>query len=225
MRKDITIVADARELRGKGPASRLRRLGKSPATVYGPENDPVAVAVSPREINKILHSSTGHNTIFNLDIAGKETVPVMIIDWQHEPVKGSLLHVDLKRIDLTKRLHVKVGIHTTGEPVGVKQQGGSYEVVNREVEIECLPDEIPEHFTMDIAQMTIGQSIRAGDIPMTGTMKLLSHAEMVISHVVGQRAEEAAPAEGTAAEPEVIKKGKKEAEGAAPAAGGDKKKK
>jgi large subunit ribosomal protein L25 len=223
MRKDITIVADARELRGKGAAGRLRRLGKSPATVYGPEADPVAVAVSPREINKILHSSTGHNTIFNLDIAGKETVPVMIIDWQHEPVKGALLHVDLKRIDLAKRIHVKVPVHTTGDPVGVKRDGGSYEVVNREIEIECLPDDIPEHFTMSITEMTVGQSLRAGDIPMTGTMKLLSHADMVVSHVVGQRAEADAPAEGTAAEPEVIKKGKKEAEGAAPA--GDKKKK
>ncbi len=227
MRKDITIVADARELRGKGPAGRLRREGKSPATVYGPETEPVAVAVAPREINKILHSSTGHNTIFNLDIAGKETVPVMIVDWQHDPVRGSLLHVDLKRIDLTKRLQVKVAVHTTGDPKGVKIQGGHYEFVTREVEVDCLPDEIPEHFTVDVADLMIGQSVRASDIPMIGTMKLLSAPDMVISHVVALRAEAAAtPAEGAAAtgsEPEVIKKGKKEEAGAD--ATGDKKKK
>ncbi len=221
MRKDITVVADDRSERGKGAAKKLRITGKSPATVYGPGKDPVAVAVSPKEINKILHSSSGHNTIFNLDISGKETVPVMIIDWQHDPVRGSLLHVDLKRIDLESRMRVKVPVITTGDPRGVKVQGGQYDVINREVEIECLPDDIPENFTMNVTELMIGQAIRAGDLPLSGSMKLVSAPDLLISHVVGKKADDT-PAEGaTAAEPEVIKKGKKEEA----AEGGDKKKK
>ncbi len=227
MRKDITVVAEERKLRGKEEAGRLRRSGMSPATVYGHATDAVAITVNPKEINKILHSSTGHNTIFNLNITGKENTPVMIVDWQHHPVKGNLIHVDLKRIDLEKRIRVKVPVHTTGDPKGVKIQGGIYELVTREIEIEVLPDEIPEHFTMDVADLSIGQGVRAGDVPLTGSMKLMSPADAVISHVVALRAEaepvaaEAAVATGT--EPEVIKKGKKEEEAAAE--GGDKKKK
>ena len=106
----------------------------------------MAVAVNPKEINRILHSKTGHNTIFNLAVTGGETTPVMIVDWQNDPIKENLLHVDLKRIDLTKRIRVKVPVHTAGEPKGVKLQGGLLELITREIEIECLPDEIPEAF-------------------------------------------------------------------------------
>lgn len=216
MRKDITVVAQARETRGKNEARRLRVKAMSPAVVYGAGKDPVAISVSPKEINKILHSSSGHNTIFNLDIQGVENTPVMIVDWQLDPVKSNLLHADLKRIDLTKKLAVKVAVHTTGDPQGVKLQGGSLEVVTREIEIECLPDDIPEHFTEEIGQMMVGQALRAGDIKLDGSMKLLSPAEQVIVHVVGKVAEEATTADGDKpAEPEVIKKGKKEAEGEA----------
>ncbi len=219
MRKDITIAAEPRPARGKNEARRLRAQMRIPAVVYGAGKESVAVSVSPKEIEKILHSSSGVNTIFNLDIQGVETTPVMVVDWQHDPVKSNLLHIDMKRIDLSKRLHVKVPVHTTGDPRGVKEQGGLYEVVSREVEIECLPDEIPEHFTMDVSELRIGQSLRAGDIPLGGSIKLLSPADLVISHVVATRgsAEETAEAgagEAAAAEPEVVKKGKKEEEGA-----------
>lgn len=221
MRKDITIVAEAREKLGKGPSGRLRAAGHSPATVYGPGKDPISVTVSPKDINKVLHSASGHNTIFYLQVAGEKT-PVMIVDWQNDPVKGKLLHVDLKRIDMAKRIRVKVPVRTHGEPKGVKTQGGIHDVVTREVEIECLPDEIPEHFDVDVTELLIGQSIRASDLPMTGSMKLMAPPDTVISHVTSLRPEEAAaPAEegaAAAAEPEVIKKGKKEAEGEAPAA-------
>ncbi len=222
-RKDITIVAEPRSSRGKNEARRLRVAGKAPAVVYGAGGDAVAVAVSPKEVVKILHSKTGHNTIFNLEVKTGETTPVMIIDWQTDPIKDNLLHVDLKRIDLAKRLHVKVPVHTSGDPKGVKIQGGIHEIVTREIEIECLPDDIPEEYTVDVAELSIGQSVRAGDIPLGGSARLLSPADAVISHVVALRAEaEATPAEGAApAEPEVIKKGKKEEEGAAD----DKKKK
>ncbi len=217
MRTDITIAAEPRATRGKNEARRLRARMRIPAVVYGAGKEPVAVSVSPKEIEKILHSSSGVNTIFNLEIQGVETTPVMVVDWQHDPVKSNLLHIDLKRIDLAKRLHVKVPVHTAGVPRGVKEQGGLFEIVSREIEIECLPDEIPEHFTVDVTALRIGQSLRAGEVPLSGSMKLLSTPELVIAHVVATRgsAAEAAAAEGeaAAAEPEVVKKGKKEEEG------------
>ena len=218
MRKDITIVAEPRSSRGKNEARRLRVAGQAPGVLYGAGGDSVAVAVSPKEVNKILHSNTGHNTIFNLSVTGGETVPVMVVDWQHDPVKENLLHVDLKRIDLTLRLRVKVPVHTTGEPKGVKLQGGLHELITREVEIECLPDDIPEQFILDATELSIGENLRANQIPMTGSMKLLSNPDAVISHVVSMKAEEVAPVDAVAAapvaaEPELAKtKGKKEEE-------------
>ncbi len=230
MRKDITIEAQPRSLRGKNEARRLRASGSVPAVVYGSGGEAVAVAASPKELTRILNSKTGHNTIFNLAIKGGENTPVMIVDWQNDPIKETLLHLDLKRIDLTKRIHVKVPIHTVGEPKGVKLQGGLLEMITREVEIECLPDDIPEQFTIDVAELMMGQSIRASDIPLGQSIQLLSPADAVISHIVTIKVEAepvaAAGAEGApaaTAEPEVIKKGKKEEEGA-PAADEKKKK-
>jgi len=223
MRKDITIEADARDLRGKNPARRLRAAGLAPAVLYGAEKDPVAVTISPKEVNKILHSSTGHNTIFNLAIKNGETTPVMIIDWQHDPIKENLLHLDLKRIDPARRISVKVPVHLKGESKGVKTYGGLLELITREIEVECLPDDIPEAFDVDVTELMIGQGIRASALTLGDKIKLVSDKEAVIVHVVALKAE--APAEGEAgaatAEPEVIKKGKKEEAGAA--AGGDKK--
>jgi large subunit ribosomal protein L25 len=216
MRRDITIAAEPRTGRGKNEARRLRVSGRIPAVVYGTGQDPVAVAVSPREVTRILHSSTGHNTIFDVEIQGG-TTPVMVVDWQEDPIKGNLLHVDLKRIDLTKRIVVKVPVHTSGEPKGVKIQGGLHEIVTREIEIECLPDDIPDSFTVEVGELMIGQSVRASDVALSGSMKLLSPPDAVISHVVSLRAEAAATetveaVAPTGAEPEVIKKGKKEEE-------------
>jgi len=227
MRKDITIVAEPRSSRGKNEARRLRVAGQTPGVLYGAGGESVPVAVSPKEVSKILHSNTGHNTIFNLTVTGGETVPVMVVDWLNDPVKDNLLHVDLKRIDLTLRLRVKVPVHTSGEPKGVKLQGGLHELITREVEIECLPDDIPEQFILDASELSIGENLRANQIPMTGSMKLLSNPEAVISHVVSMKAEEVVAVDAAVApvatEPELAKaKGKKEEE-AAPA--DDKKKK
>jgi large subunit ribosomal protein L25 len=194
-----------------------------PAVVYGGDGGAEAVAVSPKELTKILESKTGHNTIFNLNVAGKDSIPVMIVDWQYEPIRGALLHADLKRIDLSKRIIVKVPVVAQGDPRGVKLQGGIHEIVTREIEIECLPDDIPEQYVVDVRELGIGQSVRAGDIPLQGSVKLLSPADAVISHVVSLRAEDATAAAtgGEAAapsgEPEVIKKGKKEEGGEAAA--------
>ena len=222
MRKEVTVNAEPRSTRGKNEARRLRAKGMAPGVVYGAQGKDVAVAVNPVEVRKILHSSTGHNTIFNLAIQGVENTPAMIVDWQRDPVKETLLHVDLKRIDLTKRIIVKVRVQTTGDPQGVKIQGGLLEVITREIEIECLPDDIPELFTVDVSPLMIGQNLRASDIALTGSVKLVSAPEQVIAHCVALKAEEApaaeAAAEGAAAtpaEPEVIKKGKKEEEGEA----------
>ena len=221
MRKDVTVAAEARESRGKNEARRLRARGSVPAIVYGGPGGPEAVALSPKELVKILNSKAGHNTIFNLNVGGGENTPVMIVDWQFDPVKDALLHADLKRIDLDKRISVNVPVLTQGDPRGVKLQGGIHEIVTRELEIECLPDDIPEQFIVDVTELNVGQSIRASDIPLSGSMKLLTLPDAVISHVVSLKAEEVAPAAEIAApgtEPEVIKKGKKEegAEAAAP---------
>ena len=226
MRKEITVAAEVRTSRGKNEARRARRAGQIPAVIYGSFQEPVSIAVNPRDISKITHSNTGYNTIFNLVIQGGETTPVMLVDRQVDPVKGTLLHADFKRIDLTKRLRVSIPVHTTGEAAGVKVQGGLLEVITRAIEIECLPDEIPEGFTVDVTELMIGQAKRASDVALSGSMKLVSAPETVIAHSVALRAEEVAEptaaeaaaaavtpeAGATPAEPEVIKKGKKEEE-------------
>jgi large subunit ribosomal protein L25 len=219
VRKEITVDAAVRTSRGKNEARRTRRDGQIPAVVYGAYKDPVSVALDPRAISKIVRSTTGYNTIFNLAIAGGESTPVMLVDQQVDPIRGTLLHADLKRIDLTKRIRVTVPVHTAGEAKGVKVQGGLLEVITRSIEIECLPDDIPESFTVDVTELMIGQSKRASDVGVSGSMKLLSAPDTVVAHVVALRAEEVAPAAEAAAptaaagaEPEVVKKGKKEEE-------------
>jgi large subunit ribosomal protein L25 len=234
LRKDITVTAEVRASRGKNEARRTRSAGNIPAVVYGAFQDAVSIAVNPKELNRIIRSSTGLNTIFNLSIAGGETTPVMVVDQQVDPLKGHLLHADFKRIDLTKRIKITVPVHTEGEAAGVKVQGGLLEVISRAIEIECLPDEIPEGFTVNVTELMIGQSKRASDVALAGSMKLISAPDSVIAHVVAMRAEEvvapvegavegAVPAAGAAAEPEVIKKGKKEEEAPAPEEKGKKK--
>jgi large subunit ribosomal protein L25 len=222
VRRDIIVAAEVRSSRGKNEAHRTRRAGQIPAVVYGAFKDPVSIAVNPRDINKIVHSTTGYNTIFDLAIAGGETTPVMVVDQQVDPIRGTLLHADFKRIDLTKRIRVTVPVHVTGESQAVKVQGGLMEVITRAIEIECLPDEIPEGFTVDVTELMIGQAKRASDVALSGSLKLVSAADTVIAHGVALRAEEvvapvegavvATPEAGAAAEPEVIKKGKKDEE-------------
>ena len=180
MRKDITIAAEGRDARGKNEARRLRAKGSMPAVVYGGAEGATAVAISPKELSRILNSKTGHNTIFNLTLPGDAATPVMIVDWQFDPIKDSLLHADLKRIDLTKRITVKVPVVTHGDPKGVKLQGGIHEIVTREIEIECLPDEIPEQFDVNVTELVIGENIRVSEIPLTGSMKLLSSPDAVV---------------------------------------------
>ena len=218
----FTVEATLREERGKNVARRMRASGNVPAVLYGGKGKSLAVAVNAKQIAGILRSESGHNTIFTVKLEGEKDVSVILKDWQVDPVKGDLLHVDLLRVAMDVRMRVKVPVHFEGEPQGVKLQGGIFEVVTREVEIECLPAEIPDEFRVDVTPLMIGKPLRVADLPFDpAKVKLVTDAHRVVAHVVALRAEaeEAAPeaaaaaVEAAPAEPEVIKKGKKEEEG------------
>jgi large subunit ribosomal protein L25 len=224
---NVNVRAAGREGRGKNEARRLRKSGSIPAIVYGASKAPVSVAVDPKQIFRILKSDSGHNTIFDLELDGEKS-KAMIVDWQTEPIKGSLLHIDLKRIAMDQKLVVTVPVVLKGEAIGVKTQGGIMEQVLREVEIECLPGDIPAHIDVDVTNLAFGEVLRVKDLPhFEGKLIFLTDEEQTVAHVVAVKEVVEATPEATAeagaaapAEPEVIKKGKQETEGAAPAAGG-----
>ncbi len=210
------LEAQPREAGTKNQARRVRREGKIPAVVYGASKDALAVSVDPRHVLRILHSDSGHNTIFDLSLDGERT-KAMIVDWQYEPIKGHLLHIDLKRIAMDKALRVNVPIVLQGVAEGVKTEGGILEQILREVEIECLPGDIPSHVDVDISHLTFGKVLRVSDLPRNEKLKFLSDANQPVAHVTSVKEEvvvapEAVAAEAGAApaEPEVIKKGKAE---------------
>ena len=213
----------AEHSRGKNEARRLRASGSVPAVVYGAKQPSVAVSVDPKQITRILSSESGHNTIFDLDVNGEKS-KVMIVDWQYEPLKGKLLHIDMKRISMDEKMQVMVPIHLVGDAAGVKQQGGILDQVLREVEIECLPADIPSHIDADVTDLVFGHVLRVSELPHSGTIRFVTDANQAVAHITAVK-EEAAPApEAVAAEaatapsePEVIKKGKQEAEEAAEA--------
>src|SRR5690349_3202843 len=212
----LVVEAEPREEFGKNASRRLRRDGRVPAVVYGDHGPSIPVAVEPRKILSILQSETGHNAIFNLEIKGKAPARVMLRDWAVDPVSGSLLHVDMVRISRDTKLRLKVPIHVTGEAQGVKVQGGIFEFSLREVEVECLPDDIPDHITVDVTDLTIGKNLRVSDLPLGPKVKVLTDAARVVAHVVVVKEEEEKPAElaeAAPAEPELIRKGKAEVEG------------
>src|ERR1700736_1810573 len=226
--EQIIVEAAPRETRGKNAARRVRLTGQVPAVIYGGKGKSQALEVSAKQLGAILRSASGHNTIFKIKVKDIEETAI-VKDWLVDPVKGHLLHVDLLRIAMDVRMRVKVPVHTFGEAQGVKLQGGVFEMVTREVEIECLPSDIPEEFKVDVTEMLIGKQLRAADLPFDpNKVKLITDPARVLAHVVVLKKEEepapeAAVATETApAEPEVIKKGKKEeegaVEGAAPAA-------
>jgi large subunit ribosomal protein L25 len=208
----------------KNDARRVRRQGKVPGVVYGAGKAALPVSVDPRQVSRILHSETGHNTVFDLAVDGERT-KAMIVDWQYEPIKGSLLHIDLKRIAMDRKLKVNVPIELVGEPAGVKQQGGILEQITREVEVECLPGDIPNAIELSVADLVFGMVLRVADLPKNEKVKFLTDPDQPVAHVISIKEEEAATVEGVVgeaaaapAEPEVIKKGKQETEGEAEAA-------
>src|SRR5690242_5281488 len=219
------LEAQTREPGTKNHARRVRRDGKIPAVVYGAGKDSVPVSVDPRVVTRILNSESGHNTIFDLALNGEKT-KAMIVDWQYEPIKGRLLHIDLKRIALDKVLRVSVPIELVGEAAGVKQEGGILEQMLREVEVECLPADIPSHIDVDISHLTFGKVLRVQDLPHSDKLKFITDENQPVAHVTSVKEEVVAAPEAVAAEagaaptePEVIKKGKQETEeeGEAPA--------
>jgi len=230
------LDAQARTPGNKNAARRVRVAGKVPATLYGAGKDAVSVSVDPRQVKLILNSKTGHNTIFDLALEGGERTKAMIVDWQYEPIKSTLMHIDLKRIAMDKKLVVAVPIILKGEAAGVKTEGGILEQMLREVELECLPGDIPASIEADVSELVFGKVIRVEDLPKSDKYEYVTEANQPVAHVTTVKEEvvatpEAVAAEGaTPAEPEVIKKGKQETEGEeaeAPAAkgGGEKKEK
>ena len=218
---EARLEAVKRDTFGKNEARRLRVEGKIPAVLYGgpaadgkPQATPLAV--DPKRLMAIFHGESGVNTLIGLKV-GDEEVRVLMREYQVDPLTRRLLHVDFYRIAMDKMLTVTVPVTVKGEPKGVKQQGGLLDIVHREIEIECLPSDIPEHIEIEVSELMLGQAIRLRDVATSPTWKPVTDPDVMLVHVIAPRAvaepapAEAAPAEATAAaEPEVIKKGKPE---------------
>jgi large subunit ribosomal protein L25 len=228
MAEQEVVAAKPREGKfNKNAARRVRVAGMIPGVLYGAKEPSIAVELDPKQITRILHSDSGHNTIFDLEINGSTAkTKAMIVDWQYEPIKGKLMHIDLKRIAMDKAMRVKVPVLLEGTPVGVKTQGGILDQVLREVEIECLPADIPSHIDLNISGLALGGSVRVADLPRGGKLKFITDESATIAHVIAIK-EEVAPAvdavaAGGPVEPEVAKKGKTDAPEAAPEKGAKK---
>jgi len=222
---EATLEAKSRGTFGKNESRRLRREGWIPAVLYGgaPEGErPVGmpVSVDPKTLSRILHSESGMNTLIGLSLDGGAPTRVMVREFQRDPVTHRPLHADFCRIAMDKTMRVTVPIFVKGEAQGVKLQGGLLDFVHREILVECLPGDIPERVDIDVSDLVMGQAIRVKDLAPDPKWKPASDADMMLVHVIMPKAEEvAAPAEAAAApvavaEPEVIKKGKKDEEAA-----------
>lgn len=222
-----TLEAHQRTDLGKNQVRRLRQRGLIPAVFYGKGQQPTLLAVDPKAVHQVLHSETGQNTIFSLKVDGTSQANVLIRDYQLDPVKGTLLHVDFLHVAMDVKLKVTVPIEVAGTPQGVKLYGGVLDVVSKEIEVECLPSDIPDHIKVEVSNLNIGDVIRLGDLPVDDKIRFLGDKDTVIATVVAPRVEEeeAKPVEAAegAAEPEVIKKGKVAEEEGEPAKGEPKK--
>ena len=215
---EATLEAVRRDRFGRNEAGRMRREGKIPAVLYGEAKQAEPLAVDPKALFRILHSQSGVNTLIALKVDGASDVKVLVKEYQVDPVEHKLLHADFYRVAMDKLLRVTVPIHLTGEAKGVKAQGGVVDFVHRDIVIEVLPADIPEHITVDVTELMLHDGVRVRDLPTGGKWKPVSDADMLIVHVVAPKVEEepaaadvAAAATPTApAEPEVIKKGKVE---------------
>lgn len=217
-----TLKIEKREGRGKNAARRLRASGQIPAVLYGAEKGKaVEIAVDPKALLRILHSDSGVNTLIGLEGIGDggSDTRVLVKEYQLDPIGHKLLHADFYQVAMDKALTVTVPVVLKGEARGVKQQGGIVDFVNREVEIEVLPANIPESIVVDITELMLNQGVRVRDLSMEGAKWTpVSDPDTMIVHVVALKAEEEAPAAeaaaapAAAAEPEVIKKGKTDKE-------------
>ena len=197
----------------KNHARRVRVAGLIPAVVYGAGQPSVAVTVDPKVITKILYTGSGHNTIFDLNLEGSPASKVMIVDWQNEPIKGKLLHIDLKRIAMDRAMRVSIPVQLIGTAVGVKNEGGVLTQILHEVEVECLPGNIPEHIDVDISDLAMNAAILVKDLPHAKNLKFLSGEDEMVAHVTPVKEDASTePVVAAPTEPEVVKKGKPEAE-------------
>jgi large subunit ribosomal protein L25 len=214
-RKEITVRATKRDGRGKNDARRARREGFVPVTVYGGEGEAVAAVAPLRDLAAILRSDTAYNTIFTIDIEGVGASEVMFHDRQIDPVRGRLVHADLKRLVKGQKIEVTVPVHLIGEPVGVREEQGVLEQILREIEVRCEPRNIPEAINLDVSNLGVHDMLHISDIPVDPNVEILESPETVIATVgiVREEPVEAPAAEEAPAEPEVIGKGKKEEEG------------
>jgi len=223
---EATLEAVERIARGKNESRRLRVTGKIPAVVYGVKEAGVPIAVDPKGLTKILQTELGANTLIALKLPGGGNARVLVKEYQYDPVTHKLLHADFYKVAMDKVIRVTVTVVPKGEPKGVKQQGGVLDIVHRQLELECLPADIPEHIEVDVTEMMVGQSVRVRDVATNAKWKAVSDPEMMLMHVIIPKVEEvpatpeavAAAAAAGPAEPEVIKKGKKDEEGEAAAA-------
>jgi large subunit ribosomal protein L25 len=217
---DAILEAQTRDTFGKNEARRTRREGKVPGVLYGGDGKATtAIAVAPKALLKILHSESGQNTLISLKLDGAGDTRVLVKDFQVDPVTHHLLHADFYRVAMDRLLQVTIPIIVHGEPKGVKQQGGILEFIRREIVIECLPADIPEHVDVDVSELMLHQGVRVRDVATDPKWTPVTEGEAMLVHVILPKAEEvAAPAEvaavatATPVEPEVIKKGKKEEE-------------
>jgi large subunit ribosomal protein L25 len=213
--KEITVRAQVRQGRGKNDTRRVRRQGMVPVSVYGGEGEAVAAVAPLAELAAILRSETGHNTIFTLDIDGAGSSEVMFYDRQIDPIRGRLVHADLKRLVRGQKIEVTVPVHLVGEPVGVKEQGGLLEQIVREIEIKVRPRDIPEAIDVDVSHLHVHDVLHVSDIPVDSKIEIVSAPDTVIATVgviKGTLEEPVVEEEEGPAEPEVIAKGKKEEE-------------
>jgi large subunit ribosomal protein L25 len=218
---EIVVNAEARTDRGKNAARRLRTKGLIPAVVYGGKGDAVAVAVDPKALQRVLRSETGRNTILKLELGKDGNTSAILKQWQVDPVKETFLHADFYRIAMDVAIRVKVPVAVKGESRGVKSDGGILELIIRAIEVECLPGDIPERIEVDVTDLGINDALRVSDVMVNPKIKIMDDADQVVVHVIAVK-EEAAPTPGAApaaegeaapaAEPEVMKKGKKEEE-------------
>jgi len=232
---EAVLDAVERSSRGKNEARRLRVSGKIPAVVYGGKDGGKAIAVDPKVLAKILRTEQGANTLISLNVPGAGDARVLVREYQLDPITHELLHADFYRVAMDKLLRVQVTVVPQGEPKGVKQQGGVLDIVHRQIEIECLPADIPTHIEVDVSELMVGQSVRVKDVATNPKWTAITDAETMLLHIIIPKVEEAPVADAAAAgaaaapaEPEVIKKGKKDEEAAeaapAPAAGKKEKK-
>ena len=186
-----SLVATKRETRGKNEARRMRVAGHIPAVVYGGSvKESVSVSVDPKETLRILHSDSGVNTLIDLELAGGDSGQVLVKDFQLDPVSSELLHVDFYRLAMDKVITVTVPVTLIGEAMGVKQQGGLLDFVNREIQIECMPSEIPENVKVDVQELSIGDGVRVRDVVEGVTWKPISELDTLLVHVTPPMVEE-----------------------------------